>query len=84
MIFLGAFRRLILYFEAKNGGRARPSSAHSCIATRCWPHSSHLSPSVQFFCTSSGRARGKSAGELKQLFEAPAAALERCTRQRTS
>ena len=27
---------------------------------------------------------GKSAGELQQLFEAPAAALERCTRQRTS
>jgi hypothetical protein len=27
---------------------------------------------------------GKSAGELKQLFEAPAAALARCTRQRTS
>ena len=55
--FLGAFRRLILYFEPKNGGRARPSSAHSCIATRCWPHSSHLPPPVQFFCTLSGRAR---------------------------
>ena len=27
---------------------------------------------------------GKSAGELQQLFEAPAAALVRCTRQRTS